>query len=104
MKVSIVIPTYQCADLVGKTLTSIRMGGWDDVEVIVVDGVEGFADIEKGSVEGGVGVPFLILLAEEEEEVHLRDPELDVLAGGSLLPAQERILAPGSAFLRFEYP
>ena len=38
MKVSLVIPTYHCADLVGKTLTSIRMGGWDDVEVIVVDG------------------------------------------------------------------
>jgi glycosyltransferase involved in cell wall biosynthesis len=38
MKVSIVIPTYQCADLLGTTLNSIRLGGWDDIEVIVMDG------------------------------------------------------------------
>ena len=49
----------------------VGVGKKDLEEVIVVDGVEGFADIEKGSVEGGVGVPFLILLAEEEEEALL---------------------------------
>lgn len=38
MKVSIVIPTYQSADLLSTTLTSIRMGGWDTIEVIVMDG------------------------------------------------------------------
>ena len=33
----------------------VGVGKKDLEEVIVVDGVEGFADIEKGSVEGGVG-------------------------------------------------
>lgn len=38
MKVSIVIPTYNCADLVGTTLRSIQQGGHDDLEVILMDG------------------------------------------------------------------
>ncbi|MAS95541.1 MAG: hypothetical protein CMO55_20260 [Verrucomicrobiales bacterium] len=38
MKVSVVIPTFNCADLLGHTLRSIELGGWDDTEVIVIDG------------------------------------------------------------------
>lgn len=38
MKVSVIIPTYNCAELLESTLRSIQLGGWDDLEVIVVDG------------------------------------------------------------------
>ncbi|MES2982885.1 MAG: glycosyltransferase family 2 protein [Verrucomicrobiota bacterium] len=38
MRVSIVIPTYNCADLVGMTLRSIQQGGHHDIEVILIDG------------------------------------------------------------------
>lgn len=41
MKVSIIIPTYNCAELLTPTLRSIQLGGWDDLEVIVVDGASG---------------------------------------------------------------
>jgi glycosyltransferase involved in cell wall biosynthesis len=38
MKVSIVIPTYNCAELVGTTLRSIQQGGHEEIEVILMDG------------------------------------------------------------------
>jgi glycosyltransferase involved in cell wall biosynthesis len=38
MKVSIVIPTYNCAPLLRTTLQSIRLCGWKDLEVIIRDG------------------------------------------------------------------
>jgi hypothetical protein len=38
MKVSIIIPTYNCAPLLRATLNSIRLCGWDDLEIIVRDG------------------------------------------------------------------
>jgi glycosyltransferase involved in cell wall biosynthesis len=41
MKVSIIIPTYNCAELLTPTLRSIQLGGWEDLEVIVVDGASG---------------------------------------------------------------
>lgn len=38
MKISVVIPTYNCAELVAHTLHSIQLGGWEDTEVIIIDG------------------------------------------------------------------
>lgn len=38
MKVSLVIPTYNCAPLLRTTLQSVRLCGWDDLEIIVRDG------------------------------------------------------------------
>lgn len=38
MKVSVVIPTFNCADLLAHTLRSVQLGGWDETEVIVIDG------------------------------------------------------------------
>lgn len=38
MKVSLVIPTYNCASLLRATLNSIRLCGWGDLEIIVRDG------------------------------------------------------------------
>lgn len=49
MKVSIIIPTYNCASLLKVTLHSIRLCGWEDIEIIVrdaasVDGTTEVAD------------------------------------------------------------
>jgi len=38
MRVSIVIPVYNCAKLLGITLQSIRLCGHADIEVLVIDG------------------------------------------------------------------
>lgn len=38
MKVSIVIPTFNCAKLLRITLNSIRLCGWSDIEIIIRDG------------------------------------------------------------------
>lgn len=44
------------------------MGEKDVEEVVMVDGVEGLADVDESTVEERVRVPFLVLLTEEEEE------------------------------------
>lgn len=46
MKVSLVIPTYQCADLLRVTLESIRLSGWSDLEILIRD-----AASQDGTVE-----------------------------------------------------
>lgn len=38
MKVSIVIPTFNCSGLLRDTLNSIRLCGWNDIEIIIRDG------------------------------------------------------------------
>lgn len=38
MKVSIVIPTFNCAELLRSTLNSIRLCGCEDIEIIIRDG------------------------------------------------------------------
>ena len=42
-------------------------------------------------------VPGQAELAEQQEQVHLADAQLDVLPGRALGPAQQRVLAPGPA-------
>jgi Glycosyltransferases involved in cell wall biogenesis len=64
MKVSIVIPTYNCADLVGTTLRSIQQGGHDDLEVILMDG--GSKDDIAGVV-ASFGVLVTVFVSEPDD-------------------------------------
>jgi len=47
MKVSIIIPTYNCAAHLRTTLNSIRLCGWDDLEIIIRDGASTDGTMEQ---------------------------------------------------------
>lgn len=59
-RVSVVIVTYNCRDIVGRTLDSLRTQTWPDVEVVVVDNQSG-----DGTAEW---------ITEEYPEVHVERP------------------------------
>ena len=64
MKVSIVIPTYNCVDLLVTTLRSVQMGGHRDIEVIVMDG--GSKD-HIAAIVAGFGDLVTIFVSEPDE-------------------------------------
>lgn len=46
-RVSVVVVTYHCADIIARTLESLRDQAWPDVEVIVVDNASGDDTVDR---------------------------------------------------------
>lgn len=57
-KVSIVIPNYNSGDLLRTTLNSLRLGGWENIEVIVQDGAS--SDHSLAAVEDFPDLPISV--------------------------------------------
>jgi len=58
MKVSIIIPTFNCSKLLSNTLNSIRLCGWDNIEVIIRDG--GSVDDTVSQVDDFLDLPIRV--------------------------------------------